>query len=127
MKITAEYLRKMGGCEEYQVEVFEEEWPDGARPLLKNLMRCVELDLDLEWFAIECLTTPAREEYKKATAPAWREYKKAIASAREEYKKAITPAWEEYKKATAPAWEECRKAIAPALYNILKRGKKVLR
>ena len=103
MKITAEYLRKMGGCEEYQVEVFEEEWPDGARPLLKNLMRCVELGLDLGWFAIECLTVPAWEEYKKVIVLEGR--KKTIARAQEEYEK----------------------AIASALYTVLKRGKKVLR
>ena len=113
MKITAEYLRKMGACED-QVEVFEAEWPDGAKPLLKNLMRCAELGLDLEWFAIECLTVPAWEEYKKVIAPAWEEYKKAIVL-------------EGRKKTIARAQEEYEKAIAGALYTVLKRGKKVLR
>ena len=94
MKVTAQMLRDNGACE-YQVKIFEKEWPDGTRITKKACLRAAELELDLDWFAVQFLT----KRHLKA-------YDKADATAMEVCNKALAPAWEAYEKARALAlWE----------------------
>ena len=79
-RITAETLEAKGACSD-QVATFRRHWPDGARPLLRTIRKAARLGLDLDWFAEEFLSAPARQEYEKARTQAWREYEKATAPA----------------------------------------------
>ena len=88
-RLSARTLRKLGAtCD--QVDIFEHEWPHGARVTLKNCRRAAELELDLDWLAVRWLPAPALAAYKKATATPraaleeatpWVVYNKAVTAA----------------------------------------------
>ena len=48
MRITVELLEEGGACRD-QIKEFEQEWPDGVDPKLKDFRRAGELRLDAEW------------------------------------------------------------------------------
>ena len=91
-----------------QVATFATEWPDGAEISAANIMRAVELGLDLDWWAERHLSTPALAAYKAEKAQALAAHKAATA-----------PAWAAYKAATAPAWAAYEAATAQALIAAL--------
>ena len=67
MKVTAEFLRKKGAsCD--QVDIFEREWKDGCEVTLPNLLRAVELELDLNWFVNHCLPATIWKRYDAEVA-----------------------------------------------------------
>jgi hypothetical protein len=109
MKITADYLRKMGACSS-SVRIFERFFPKGAKPTLKNIRQCRILALD--WFAENCLTTPAYHEYEEAIKPEYDTWHIALSRGADDEEE---------------LWEKLLDADARALYHILKRGKKVLK
>ena len=113
MRLTAEMLRARNACAG-QVATFEDEWPDGVEVTEAVVRRAVELGLDIDWFAQNFLTAPARAEYNKMVAAAWAEYNKMVAPAWAEYEKVVAPAAAEYNKMVAPAWAEYNKMVAPA-------------
>ena len=102
MYLTADMLREKNACN-YQVAVFEKEWPDGIKITKKAILRAVELELDINWFA-----------YQFLPAPIWKAYWKAIALARKACEKAIASAWKAYKEDMASAWEVYWEVIASA-------------
>ena len=90
MKVTAELLReKRASCP--QVDTFETEWKDGCEVNLPNLLRAVELELDLNWFALHCLP-----------APIWERYDAEIAPIRKRYHAEVAPIWTRYHAEIAP-------------------------
>ena len=46
--ITVAFLEDCCACED-QVEIFEKEWPKGAEVTKENVIRALELGLDLDW------------------------------------------------------------------------------
>ena len=139
--ITPKLLVSLNACEE-QYQKFVDEWPDGAEVTVANVLRAIEIDLDLDWFIREFFTPTALDEYErvrdaalaeyeKATAPAlaefervrdtaWAEFEKATAPALAEYERAIAPAWAEYEKARDAAWAEYKKVRAEAFVTAYK-------
>jgi len=113
MKITTELLKEKNACED-DIEIFQAEWPDGAEMTLENLLRIVELELDLDWFTENFLDESAQREYDEAIAPARRECDEAIASAHQKYDEAIAPAHQKYQEAIASAHQKYQEAIASA-------------
>ena len=111
MYLTADMLREKNACHR-QVAVFEKEWPNGVKTTKKAILRAVELELDIYWFAQRFLPAPAREAYLEATAIARRAYEEAIA---------FVP--NVYKEAAAPAREAYEEAQALVLYKALKENK----
>ena len=105
MIVTADMLRlrRKPACKD-QVDIFEEEWPDGAEATLPNCLRAVELDLDLSWFVANFLS-----------ASTWKVFRQTI-----------DRAWEGYDEATASAWEASQEATARALYEALTLEKEDL-
>jgi len=113
-RITKAFLEAEPKACEDQVAIFCAEWPDGMDITEENILRCIQLSLDVDWFMSEKAGAPAWAEYYKAMAPAWEEYYKTKTTA-------PAPAWEEYYKAMAPARaEEYDKATASAVVRILK-------
>jgi len=53
MRITSAFLREYNACEN-QASIFDAEWPTGAELTLPNLLRAVELGLDIEWL-VPCI------------------------------------------------------------------------
>ena len=99
--ITLRMLR--GACIE-QKALFKREWPDGAPATLENVLRAVELGLDLSWgaghwFTSEALAEYARQratilaEYESQHAPIWAECQRQRATLRAEYKRQLAPIW----------------------------------
>ena len=118
-RIDAAWLRAHNACEE-QVIVFEGEWPAGADITAANIMRAVELKLDIDWLVKHVLTALAYAAYEKATAQAYAAYKKATAPAYyAAYKKAEALAYAAYEKAKAPAYAAYKKAKALAFIDVL--------
>jgi hypothetical protein len=110
-RITARWLRSRGACSD-QVKVFKKQWPKGALLRKATLLKAARLKLDLDWFANEYLSAPARKAYDEATAPAWKAYEEATA-----------PAWKAYEEARATAWKAYEEARATALWAALREGK----
>ena len=68
--ITKRMLR--GACEK-QRDIFRKEWPKGAEATLENVLRGVELGLDLDW-GTRWFTPEALEEYERQRLAAWKEW-----------------------------------------------------
>jgi hypothetical protein len=60
-------LRMLRGACPEQREIFEAEWPSGAEATLENVLRAVELGLDLEW-GRRLFSPTARAEYERQIA-----------------------------------------------------------
>ena len=118
MKVTAQMLRDNGGACEYQVKIFEKEWPDGTRITKKACLRAVELGLDTTWYAGAFFNNKQREAYDKVIDSAWKAYDKVIDAAweAEVCNKAIGFALEVY----APTLEARNRAVAIALWQASK-------
>lgn len=101
-KITPAMLRKKDACPE-QVEIFAREWPTGAAVTLKNCLRAVELNLDIEWCTC-LLPKPASDVYYTAIKSASDAYDTATKSASDAYYTAIKPASDAYDTAIASAF-----------------------
>jgi len=80
MYLTADMLKEKDACN-YQVTVFEKEWPDGAEITVEAILRAVELELDLDWFTRQFLPAPVRKVYNEAMTSAQRAYDEVIAPA----------------------------------------------
>ena len=130
MYLTADMLKEKDACN-YQVTVFEKEWPDGAEVTVEAILRAVELELDIDWFARQFLPAPVRKAYEEALAPVQKAYDEAIAPVWGAYYEAIAPTWKAYNEAMASAekvYNEVmasarkayHKAQALALYKALK-------
>lgn len=118
-KITKEFLEQNPRACEDQLEIWAAEWPRGMKVTEKNILRCFQLKLDVEWLIHNKLPLAAREEYHKATFPAWKKYNKAVASTWEEYCRAgkeydegIALTQEKYNKAKNSAWKKFNRSIA---------------
>ena len=115
MKVTAQMLRDNGACE-YQVKIFEKEWPDGTRITKKACLRAAELGLDTTWYAGAFFNNKQREAHDKVIDSAREAYDKVIDAACEAYDKVIAPAWEVY----TPILEARNRAVAIALWQASK-------
>lgn len=99
MEITVERLRALGArCEE--LRAFEREWPDGAAVTRENVLRAVELRLDMEWFARRLLPESQAAEYRRQVAPL-----------RAEYKRQQEPLWAEHWRQRTPLSEYERQRL----------------
>jgi len=74
--ITLRMLR--GACSE-QKRLFKTEWPGGAEATLENVLRAVELGLDMPW-GTRWFPAEARAEYERQEAPIRAEYQRQEAS-----------------------------------------------
>ena len=131
--ITGEML--VEACDE-QREVFVQEWPEGAEATLKNVLRAVELGLDLvwgtRWFTPEALDeflgkrAPLLEAYERQIALILEAYERQIAPLREAYQRQITAIWEAYERQLAPLWLDYQRQIAPIWLEafLASRGEK---
>ena len=120
MRVTIELLQARGAsCSE--LDVFTKEWPQGGKLNKKNILRALELGLNLDWFAFNCLPPSARADFKKATDSAWATCKKAEALARAALQKSTAPAQATYDKADALAWAAYQKACAWALIEVVAK------
>lgn len=99
-RITADWLISHEACT-HQVEIFREEWPDGAEVNLTNALRAVERGLAIQWLA-KTLPPSERKAYKEAITPELNAYNEA---ARNDYDEAsrIGLALKVYAEAIAPA------------------------
>jgi len=113
MYLTADMLREKNACHR-QVAVFEKEWPDGVKTTKKAILRAVELELDICWFADNFLPPPIWKAYNEVMVYIRKAYKEAMASARKAYEEAIAPTREAYEEVMAPAREAYKEAIVPA-------------
>jgi len=84
MKITKAILEGKGACPR-AIEVFAQEWPDGAEVTLENCRRAVALGLNLAWAVKNLLSPPAWADYDEARDCAkdctWADYEEAMARA----------------------------------------------
>ena len=108
MKLTYKELKAKDPCND-QFEIYKANFPNNCKVTKRGILKAVELNLDLDWFANKFLPAPAWKACNKATEPAW-----------EAYQKATEPAWEAYQKAIASAWEAYNKTTASALWKIIK-------
>ena len=99
MRITSEFLRSKGACEN-QVKLFESLSGDSLE-LTEAL--CVEHanKFDWEWAARNLLSDAAWAEYERVCAPARAEYVRVRDAARAEYERVRDPAWAEYERVCA--------------------------
>ena len=88
-KITAEWLESLGACAN-EVELFRNEWPDGAPVSPATVRRAAKLNI--AWLAEKILVAQAREVYGEA-----------VAQAREVYGETVAQAWKVYWKAVSQA------------------------
>lgn len=72
MKVTVEYLEKMDACPG-DVEEFEELFPGGFKPTLKNCLRAAE-ELDVIWFTERAVTSQARDYFNRRDNVAEKKY-----------------------------------------------------
>ena len=100
--ITLRMLR--GACSE-QKRIFKAEWPGGAEATLENVLRAVELGLDLPW-GTRWFTAEARAEYERRVASIQAEYERQEAPIRAEYDRQVAPIRAEYERREAPIWAE---------------------
>ena len=124
MYLTADMLSEKDACN-YQVIVFEKEWPDGIKITKKAILRAVELELDINWFAYQFLPAPIWKAYWKAMAPLEKAYNEAIAPILKAYEEAKAPIWEAFLEAIAPAKKAYEEAEALALYVAINSEKMV--
>ncbi|HKJ88969.1 MAG TPA: hypothetical protein VKA48_10720, partial [Gammaproteobacteria bacterium] len=102
-KISAELLAEKDACP-YQIDRFQERFPDGVDP--ETVQPEEVYALDVRWAVHALLPPPAREAFDEATAPAREAYEEAVATARKALSEVRNPAW----KARGEA--EARAAIA---------------
>ena len=79
MRVTTAELRGKGACES-QVLLFKKEWGAGCEVTLPNLLRAVELNLNISWFACNCLPTPIKQHFKAEEATIWKRYYAELAT-----------------------------------------------
>ena len=104
--ITAETLTALKACTD-QVAIFVAEWPDGAEVNEANVLRAVELHLDLDWLASAIFPAPIYAEYKRQRAPIDAEYERQLAPIDAEYERQLAPIDAEYKRQRAPVFLAC--------------------
>ena len=100
-----------GACPE-QKAIFKKEWPKGAVVNLENVLRAVDLGLNLTW-GTRWFTPDARAEYERQHALLWAEYERQHAPLWAEYDRQTTPLWAEYERQHAPLWAELDRQRAP--------------
>ena len=76
-------LRRFAACPG-QRAIFKSEWPDGAAATLENVLRAVELGLDLDW-GRRLFSPVARDEYQQRVGALWAEHCRQIGALRDEY------------------------------------------
>lgn len=109
-RVTAEYLRRLGAfCG--ALDTVEKHWPDGVPMTVPSLMKALELGLDVDWFALHVLSTPAYDEYERVRAEAASKCAEVVAEALAKYTKVTVT---EGDKVKAAALAECRKVAATA-------------
>ena len=126
-------LRMLRGACKPQRAIFKSEWPSGAEATLENVLRAVELGLDLEW-GRRLFSPTARAEYDRRAAglraeyeqrDAWlwagyerqvtpfrAEYDRQWAALRAEYDRQWAALWDEYQRQKATLWDEHQRQIA---------------
>lgn len=77
-QITKAWLLNKEACQD-QVKVFSKEWPNGAALTRKNLLRAVELGLDLIWLANEVLPPQLWKAYREGVAQLQKDYEEGVA------------------------------------------------
>ena len=84
--ITSGFLRKFNACED-QIAILESEWPRGVELTLPNLLRAIELGLNIGWLASHLLYDQDCYDaiYLPVTKSAYKEYRRAIGCAKEAY------------------------------------------
>lgn len=112
--ITIPMLKAKGAiCNELQI--FADEWPQGATITLENIQRARELELDLDWLktaffddnawkVYDQIEQPALAAYNHIEAPVWEEYLRTQPPTREAYNLIEEPAWAAYDLAEATAF-----------------------
>ena len=85
---TAQMLKEEGAdCS--QVDIFKNEWPDGAELTEANLLRAAELQLSLGWWAQHFLPAPIQSECMCQEALLWAEYVCQAVLLRAEYERQV--------------------------------------
>ncbi len=97
MWVSAKMLREKDACSS-EVRIFQKEWPEGAKITFKNVLRALDLNLDIDWLADHCLTAPALKVYVKIDTPAFEAYVEAC-----DRKTTTAADLRAYKKAAATA------------------------
>ena len=98
--ITVEWLTERGACHS-QVVRFGAKWPDGAEPTEANLLRAVELGLDLSWLAHQ-LPGRLRSKYQRQGAPLFTEFHRQGARLWAEDDRQLALLRAEYERREAP-------------------------
>lgn len=119
MNITVKMLIK-NDYPEHLLDIFQSEWPENCETTLENLLRAVELGLDLNWFAQNFLSDSAFVDYIKNTASAFAKNLKATAPFLKRYiLNAACPSQEKYMKAITPLTMEYMRDVAPILAQMM--------
>ena len=115
--ITGRWLNKEKACPE-QIVLFGAEWPHGAESTEANLLRAVELGLDLSWLS-KHLPRPLFAEYERQRAPLWAAYERQEAPLFAEFQRQRAPLFAEYDRQVAPLWAayERQRALIRAEYE----------
>jgi hypothetical protein len=103
-----------GACKK-QKAIFKAEWPDGAPATLENVLRAVELGLDLQWGADHWFTSEALAEYNRQLDPLWEEYQRQLDPLWEEYQRQRATLLAEYQRQRATLLAEYQRQEAPLL------------
>ena len=101
MKITAKTLREKKAGED-KVLIFEKEWGIEVEVTLPNLLRAVELQLDIDWFACHCLPVPIWARYYAEAAPILARYDAEEAPILARHNVEIASIWARYNVEIAP-------------------------
>ena len=84
--VTLKWLRRHEACED-QVAIFTKEWGEKAELTEANLLRAVELHLNIDWLAGHFLTEPLRAELQRQRRLMQAEFERQVAFLRAEYRR----------------------------------------
>jgi hypothetical protein len=99
-RISLSAIKAKSPCPE-QYKLVAKQWPKGVPLTADTVKKCLELELDLDWIAINFLTAPAFNEYLRVKDRAFAKCYRVRALAK--YDRVNDPAWADYKRVTSLA------------------------
>lgn len=88
--IDSRWLVEHSACEE-QIEIFKQEWPEGALVTRENLSRAIKIGLDLEWLIKKLMAFLSYERYKAKRSVFYEAHETKLEPVFTSYQERITP------------------------------------
>ena len=112
MKITTEWLREQGACED-QVALFGSLYPQGVELTRISLLAAAEQGLHVDWLIGHVqLSRRLLAKYQRQVAPLRAEYERQVATLLAEYRRQVVPLLAEYQRHSTPLRVEYERQVA---------------